>query len=110
MIHVEDYTQGTNPVIDQIVANIRQVYDPEIFINIYDLGLIYDIDLNEDMDLKVTMTLTSPFCPVGDQLYMQVHEACEVPSIKNIDIDMTFEPPWGPDMIPEHAKLEMGLL
>ena len=50
MIHVEDYTQGTNPVIDQIVANIRQVYDPEIFINIYDLGLIYDIDLNEEMD------------------------------------------------------------
>jgi len=110
MIHVEDYKEGTDPVIDQIVANIRQVYDPEIFINIYDLGLIYNINLNEDMDLKVTMTLTSPFCPVGDQLYMQVHEACEVPSIKNIDIDMTFEPPWGPDMIPEHAKLEMGLL
>ena len=110
MIHVEDYMQGTDPVIDQIVANIRQVYDPEIFINIYDLGLIYDIDLNEDMDLKVTMTLTSPFCPVGDQLYMQVHEACEVPSIKNIDIDMTFEPPWDMNMIPDHAKLEMGLL
>ena len=110
MIHVEDYTQGTDPVIDQIVANIRQVYDPEIFINIYDLGLIYDIDLNEDMNLKVIMTLTSAFCPVGDQLYNEVCQACNVPGIKNVDVEMTFEPPWDMNMIPEHAKLEMGLL
>ena len=110
MIHVEDYTQGTDPVIDQIVANLRQVYDPEIFINIYDLGLIYDIDLNEDMDLKVTMTLTSAFCPVGDQLYKEVCEASNVPSVKNVDVEMTFEPPWDMNMIPDHAKLEMGLL
>ena len=110
MIHVEDYTQGTDPVIDQIVANLRQVYDPEIFINIYDLGLIYDIDLNEDMDLKVTMTLTSAFCPVGDQLYKEVCEASDVPSVKNVDVEMTFEPPWDMNMIPDHAKLEMGLL
>ena len=56
MIHAEDYEQGTDPVIDQIVANLRQVYDPEIHINIYDLGLIYNIDLNEDKDLNVKMT------------------------------------------------------
>ena len=110
MIHVEDYKEGTDPVIDQIVANLRQVYDPEIFINIYDLGLIYDIDLNEDMYLKVTMTLTSAFCPVGDQLYKEVCEASDVPSVKNVDVEMTFEPPWDMDMIPDHAKLEMGIL
>ena len=110
MIHAEDYEQGTDPVIDQIVANLRQVYDPEIHINIYDLGLIYNIDLNEDKDLNVTMTLTSAFCPVGDMLYNQVCEACNVPCIKKVDVEMTFEPQWGPEMIPMHAKLEMGLL
>ena len=110
MIHAEEYERGTDPVIDQIVANIREVYDPEIFLNIYDLGLIYNIDLNEDMDLKVLMTLTSAFCPVGDMLYNQVCEACNVPCIKKVDVEMTFEPQWGPEMIPMHAKLEMGLL
>ena len=110
MTHVATYEQGLDPVVDQIVANLRQVYDPEIWTNIYDLGLIYEIDLNEDMNLKVVMTLTSAFCPVGDQLYSEVQTACKVPSIENIDVEMTFEPPWGPEMIPEHVKLEMNIL
>ena len=108
--HATTYEQGTDPIIDQIVNNLRHVYDPEININIYDLGLIYNIDLTEDLNLSVTMTLTSAFCPVGDMLYKQVNEACAVGSLNNIDVEMTFDPPWGPHMVPEHAKLEMGLL
>ena len=110
MTHVATYEQGLDPVVDQIVANLRQVYDPEIWTNIYDIGLIYEIDLNEDMNLKVVMTLTSPFCPVADQLYSEVQTASKVPGVENIDVEMTFEPPWGPDMIPEHIKLEMNIL
>ena len=108
--HATTYEQGTDPIIDQIVNNLRHVYDPEININIYDLGLIYNIDLTEDLNLSVTMTLTSAFCPVGDQLYSEVQTASKVPGVENIDVEMTFEPPWGPEMIPEHAKLEMGML
>ena len=108
--HATTYEQGTDPIVDQIVNNLRQVYDPEIHINIYDLGLIYDIDITEDLNLSVTMTLTSAFCPVGDMLYEQVNEACKVPGVENAEVEMTFDPPWGPQMIPEHAKLEMGLL
>ena len=74
-----------------------------------DNGLFY-IDLNEDMDLKILMTLTSAFCPVGDMLYNQVCEACNIPCIKNVDVEMTFDPQWTAEMIPMHAKLEMGLL
>jgi len=110
MTHVETYEEGTDPIVDKIVANLRQVYDPEIFVNIYDIGLIYKIDLNEEKDLKVVMTLTSPFCPVGDQLYEEVQTASKVPGVENIDVEMTFEPPWGPEMIPEHIKLDMNLL
>jgi len=110
MTHVATYEEGTDPIVDQIVANLRQVYDPEIFVNIYDIGLIYKIDLNEEMDLKVVMTLTSAFCPVGDQLYSEVQDASKVPGIENIDVEMTFEPPWGPEMIPEHIKLDMNIL
>ena len=108
--HATTYEQGIDPIVDQIVNNLRQVYDPEIHLNIYDLGLLYDIDITEDLNLTVTMTLTSAFCPVGDMLYQQVNEACEVGSLNNVKVDMTFDPPWGPELIPEHAKLEMGLL
>ena len=108
--HSARYEQGIDPIVDQLVANLRTIYDPEIHINIYDLGLIYDIDITEDLNLTVTMTLTSAFCPVGDMLFQQVNEACEVGSLNNVKVDMTFDPPWGPQMIPDHAKLEMGLL
>ena len=109
MTHVEQYMEGENPTVDQIVANLRRVYDPEIPTNVYDLGLIYEIWLDEKY-CKVTMTLTSAFCPVGDELYREVKQACEVPDVDIVDVEMTFEPQWGPDMIPSHTKLQMGLL
>ena len=108
-MHVEQYEEGVDPTLDQIVSNLRQVYDPEIFTNVYDLGLIYDVKLDTGF-CNVTMTLTSAFCPVGDQLYKEVKQACEVPDVDVVDVEMTFEPPWGPDMIPTHTKLQMGLI
>jgi metal-sulfur cluster biosynthetic enzyme len=108
-MHVEIYVKDKNPIIDQIVANLRLVYDPEIFTNIYDLGLIYDIDVGGRF-CKVLMTLTSPFCPVGDQLYNQVMDSCKVPGVDDVDVEMTFDPQWTQDMIPMHTKLEMGIL
>ena len=109
MSHVEEYMEGENKVVDQIVSNLRRVYDPEIPTNVYDLGLIYEIWLDERY-CKVTMTLTSAFCPVGDELYREVKQACEVPDVDIVDVEMTFEPPWGPNMIPTHTKLQMGLI
>ena len=108
-MHVDKYVAKENPIIDQIVANLRKVYDPEIFTNIYDLGLIYDIDLNAGF-CKVLMTLTSPFCPVGDQLYHQVMDSCKVSGVDSYDVEMTFDPQWGPDKIPIHTKVEMGII
>ena len=108
-MHVEKYVKDTNPTVDQIVGNLRKEYDPEIFTNIYDLGLIYDINLAKGF-CKVLMTLTSPVCPVGDELYHQVRDSCKVPGVDSYDVEMTFDPQWGPDMIPTHTKLEMGML
>ena len=108
-MHVEQYEEGVDSTLDQIVSNLRQVYDPEIFTNVYDLGLIYDVKLDTGF-CNVTMTLTSAFCPVGDMLYNQVKDACKVPGVTGVDVQMTFEPPWGPEKIPMHTKLEMGML
>ena len=108
-MHVEQYEPGLDSTLDQIVSNLRQVYDPELFTNVYDLGLIYDVMLDTGF-CRVTMTLTSAFCPVGDQLYNQVKEACKVPGVTRVDVDMTFEPQWTADRIPFHTKLEMGLV
>tara|TARA_R100001244_G_C5080870_1_gene113855 strand:- start:45 stop:374 length:330 start_codon:yes stop_codon:yes gene_type:complete len=109
MPHVEEYVKGESSTMDEIVGNIRKVYDPEIFTNIYDLGLIYDVSLDGKL-CKVVMTLTSPFCPVGDTLYNQVGDACRVSGIDSVEVEMTFDPQWTQDMIPIHTKLEMGML
>ena len=116
-MHVENYEPDSDPMIDAVVKNLRQVYDPEIFTNVYYLGLIYDIKrmgerLTEfGVNLEITMTLTSAFCPVADQLIGQVKEAAETVIGKDmVKVDVTFEPQWSPQMIPEHTKLEMGML
>ena len=116
-MHVDNYEPGFDPMVDAVVKNLRQVYDPEIFTNIYDLGLIYDIKRMPEritefrVNLDITMTLTSAFCPVADQLVDQVKEAAETVVGKDlVKVEVTFEPPWTSDMIPDHTKLEMGLL
>ena len=99
----------TDPIIQNIVDNLKSVYDPEIPVNIYDLGLIYEITLTEKK-CDILMTFTSPFCPVADQLFEEVEIAGKVPEVDEINVEVTFEPPWDMESMPEATKLEMGLL
>jgi len=94
-----------------IVENLKTVYDPEIAINVYDLGLIYRIDVNNDYDVDVDMTLTAPNCPMADDIIKNVNDAIKkVENIKSVSINLVFDPPWPKDMLSEEALLELGLL
>ena len=95
----------------RIVDALKTVYDPEIPVNIYDLGLIYEIDVRDDNSVLITMTLTNPNCPVADTMPMEVKEAVEfVEGVEKVEIKMVFEPEWNKDMMTEAAMLELGLL
>ena len=97
-------------VKEKIIENLKQVYDPEISINIYDLGLIYDIDLEQLPKVTVTHTLTSAFCPAADQIIDDIQQATE--SVEGVDqcmIVTTFDPPFGPEMMSEEARLILDL-
>ncbi|HRZ42780.1 MAG TPA: iron-sulfur cluster assembly protein [Bacteroidales bacterium] len=95
----------------KIMQVLRQVYDPEIPVNIYDLGLVYEIRVEEDGRAFVTMTLTSPNCPVAESLPVEVKESVlMVPGITSAEVTVTFNPPWNKDMMTEEAKLDLGLL
>jgi metal-sulfur cluster biosynthetic enzyme len=97
---------------DRVKSNLRRVIDPEIGINIVDLGLVYGIDVNEENDVQVIMTLTAPNCPFGEMIMMETEFA--VRSIKEanlINITLTFDPPWNPDIhVSDEAKYQMGIL
>lgn len=95
----------------KIVEALKNVYDPEIPVNIYDLGLIYEIDTSEQKEVKIDMTLTAPNCPVVDMLLMDVEDAVKgVEGIENVKVNLVFDPPWDKSMLTEEAKLELGLL
>ena len=94
---------------EKVIAEIRKIYDPEIPVNIYELGLIYDVKVNEDT-VKIIMTLTSPNCPVAESLPQDVKDsAMQVEGIEKVDLDLVFEPEWNKDMMSEAAKLELNL-
>jgi len=94
----------------EIVEAIKQVYDPEIPVNIYELGLIYKIDIQKDRNVEITMTLTSPFCPVAGSLPKEVAaRASEVKGVKEANVELVFEPPWSMDLMSEEAKLKLNL-
>ena len=96
---------------DDIVAALRNVYDPEIPVNVYDLGLIYEIQAEPDGQVFIKMTLTAPNCPIADDVVAQVREAVDdVPGVKDTQVDLVFEPEWTTDRMSEEAKLELGLL
>lgn len=96
---------------EDIVKMIKTVYDPEIPINVYDLGLIYDVDIDEDRNVVVTMTLTAPNCPAADFILEDVRlKVNSIPAVNNVIVDITFEPEWHRDMMSEEAKLELGFL
>ena len=94
-----------------IVAALRNVYDPEIPVNVYDLGLIYEVKGDEAGKVSVKMTLTAPNCPIADEVVAQVREAvADVPGVTGVDVELVFEPEWNTDMMSEEAKLELGML
>ncbi len=94
-----------------IVRALRQVYDPEIPVNIYDLGLVYELKVDEDHKAYVKMTLTAPNCPLADQLIQDVNDAVrDVPGVTDARIELVFEPQWDKSMMSEEAMLELGLL
>tara|TARA_B100001063_G_C16709036_1_gene526961 strand:- start:516 stop:839 length:324 start_codon:yes stop_codon:yes gene_type:complete len=96
---------------EKIVERICQIYDPEIPVNIYELGLIYDIQVSEECDVEIEMTLTSPNCPVAESLPVEVEEKVKVvEEVRNVKVNITFDPPWDKDMMSEEAKLELGML
>jgi|TARA_B100000780_G_C21016283_1_gene407135 FeS assembly SUF system protein len=95
---------------DKIIAEIKRVYDPEIPVNIYDLGLIYDIKVENENTAKIKMTLTSPNCPVAESLPKEVKDTImNVDEIEKVDLDIVWDPPWNKDMMSEAAKLELNL-
>ena len=97
---------------DRIIEMLKTVYDPEIPVNVYDLGLIYRIELNEDLtQLDVDMTMTAPSCPMADFILEDVRQKLEtIEGLTTVNVNLVFEPEWSQDMMSEEAKLELGLL
>ena len=94
---------------EQIIANLREVYDPEISINVYDLGLIYDIDIDEkESSVNITATLTSAFCPFADQIIDSIQRAGYVENVLVVNVDITFDPPFTMDNVPQDTRDVMG--
>ena len=95
---------------DKVIAEIKKIYDPEIPVNIYDLGLIYDVKVNQENVVEIKMTLTTPNCPVAESLPKEVKEgAMQVEGIEDVDLELVWDPPWNKDMMSEAAKLELNL-
>lgn len=98
-------------ITHDVIAQIKTVYDPEIPVDIYELGLIYKVEIEDDRTLKVEMTLTAPGCPVAGEMPEWVREACEViAGVRRCEVSMTFDPPWTMDRMSEEAKLELNML
>lgn len=96
---------------EKIVNVLKTIFDPEIPVDIYELGLIYDVMISEDNDVKILMTLTSPNCPVAETLPVEVEEKVKtLEEVKNCEVEITFDPTWTQDMMSEEAKLELGFL
>lgn len=95
--------------IDLIIEKLKDVYDPEIPVNIYDLGLIYNVDVDENNKASIIMTLTAPGCPVADMLVEDARQAAlSVEGVDDAEVELTFEPPWDKSMMSEEARLELG--
>ena len=100
-----------NKLGEEIVKVLKTIFDPEIPVDIYELGLIYDVFVNEDNDVKILMTLTTPNCPVAESLHLEVkNKIAEIEGVKSSEVEMTFDPPWTRDLMSEEAKLELGFL
>ena len=107
----EETTIDTQELGEKIVKVLKTIYDPEIPVDLYELGLIYDVFVNEDYEVKILMTLTSPNCPVAETLPVEVEEKVKsIDVLKDVEVEITFDPPWTQELMSEEAKLELGLL
>jgi FeS assembly SUF system protein len=107
----EEEAFNSNTIGDKIISVIKTIYDPEIPVDIYELGLIYDVMVNENFDVKILMTLTTPNCPVAETLPVDVEDKVKtMKGIKSVEVEITFDPPWTQDLMSEEAKLELGIL
>lgn len=100
-----------HPLYEQVVDACRTVFDPEIPVNIFDLGLVYTVAITPENDVNITMTLTAPGCPVAGEMPGWVADAVDpIPGVRTVDVKMTFDPPWGMDMMSDEARLELGFM
>jgi len=108
---MSEQTIDTEKLGEEVVRVLKTIYDPEIPVDIYELGLIYDVSVNEDYEVKILMTLTSPNCPVAESLPQEVNEKVKsIDQVKDSEIEMTFDPPWSKDLMSEEAQLELGFM
>ena len=98
-------------IYDSVIAALKEIFDPEIPVNIYDLGLIYAVDVSDEGSVAVTMTLTTPHCPVAESLPGEVElRVAAVPGVRDAEVNLVWDPPWGPDKMTDEARLELGML
>ena len=96
---------------ERVVEALREIYDPEIPVNIYDLGLIYGVDVTDEGDVAITMTLTTPHCPVAESMPAEVElRASTVAGVRDAEVNLVWDPPWGPNLMSDEARLELGML
>ena len=101
----------TTELGEKIVKVLKTIFDPEIPVDIYELGLIYDVLVNEDREVKILMTLTTPNCPVAETLPVEVEDKVKsIKLVKDAEVEITFDPPWTQELMSEEAKLELGML
>ena len=99
-----------NRITDQLIEQLKTVYDPEIPVDIYELGLIYKVDVSDDKDIAIDMTLTAPGCPVAGEMPGWVEDAVkEIPEIKSCKVELVFDPPWDPSRMSDEAKLQLNM-
>lgn len=106
-----EHAENSEELGEKILRVLKTIYDPEIPVDIYELGLIYDVMVNEDDEVKILMTLTTPNCPVAESLPQEVEEKVKsLDEVKDCEVEITFDPPWTQDLMSEEAKLELGML
>ncbi len=94
-----------------VINCLRSIYDPEIPVNIYDLGLIYKVDVDDALNVKILMTMTAPDCPEAEYMFQEVRQMVSyISGVKDVDVELTFDPPWSMDMIPDNIKAELGFM
>src|SRR3990167_3364372 len=97
-------------ITDQLIEQLKTVFDPEIPVDIYELGLIYKVDVSDDKDVAIDMTLTAPGCPVAGEMPGWVEDAVrEIPEVRNVKVDLVFDPPWDPSRMSDEAKLQLNM-